>query len=62
MHRYLQGLMDPFVTLIEIQKLMYFMQEAGQPLSLKFVKHHYGSYAANLAHVLKTVAARAGHD
>ncbi|WP_287095234.1 macro domain-containing protein, partial [Mesorhizobium sp.] len=29
MHRYLGGLMDPFVTLIEVQKLMYFMQEAG---------------------------------
>jgi O-acetyl-ADP-ribose deacetylase (regulator of RNase III) len=55
MHRYLQGLMDPFVTLIEIQKLMYFMQEAGQPLRLNFVKHHYGPYAANLAHVLHRV-------
>jgi len=34
MHRYLGGLMDPFVTLLEIHKLMYFMQEAGQPLKL----------------------------
>jgi hypothetical protein len=25
MNRYLGGLMDPFVTLIEVQKLMYFM-------------------------------------
>jgi O-acetyl-ADP-ribose deacetylase (regulator of RNase III) len=55
MHRYLQGLMDPFVTLIEVQKLMYFMQEAGQPLALKYVKHHYGPYATNLAHVLHRV-------
>lgn len=55
MHRYLQGLMDPFVTLIEVQKLMYFMQEAGQPLRLKYVKHHYGPYARNLSHVLNTV-------
>jgi uncharacterized protein YwgA len=55
MHRYLQGLMDPFVTLIEVQKLMYFMQEAGQPLSLNYVKHHYGPYAANLAHVLHRI-------
>lgn len=55
MHRYLQGLMDPFVTLIEVQKLMYFMQEAGQPLRLKYVKHHYGPYAANLSHVLNAV-------
>jgi O-acetyl-ADP-ribose deacetylase (regulator of RNase III) len=55
MHRYLQGLMDPFVTLIEVQKLMYFMQEAGQPLRLQYKKHHYGPYAANLAHVLNKV-------
>ena len=55
MHRYLQGLMDPFVTLIEVQKLMYFMQEAGQPLRLTYVKHHYGPYAKNLSHVLNAV-------
>jgi O-acetyl-ADP-ribose deacetylase (regulator of RNase III) len=55
MHRYLQGLMDPFVTLIELQKLMYFMQEAGQPLRLNYVKHHYGPYATNLAHVLHRI-------
>ncbi|WP_244406181.1 type II toxin-antitoxin system antitoxin DNA ADP-ribosyl glycohydrolase DarG [Methylocella silvestris] len=42
MHRYLGGLMDPFVTLIEVQKLMYFMQEAGEPLRLNYIKHHYG--------------------
>lgn len=55
MHRYLQGLMDPFVTLIEVQKLMYFMQEAGQPLKLNYVKHHYGPYATNLSHVLNRI-------
>ena len=33
MHRYLGGLMDPFVSLLEVHKLMYFMQEAGEPLS-----------------------------
>ncbi|WP_299478664.1 macro domain-containing protein [uncultured Roseibium sp.] len=55
MNRYLQGLMDPFVTLIEVQKLMYFMQEAGQPLKLKYTKHHYGPYATNLSHVLNKV-------
>ena len=55
MHRYLGGLMDPFVTLIEVQKLMYFMQEAGQPLRLTYKKHHYGPYADNLRHVLKAV-------
>jgi O-acetyl-ADP-ribose deacetylase (regulator of RNase III) len=55
MNRYLKGLMDPFVTLIEVQKLMYFMQEAGQPLRLKYIKHHYGPYAKNLSHVLNAV-------
>lgn len=55
MHRYLGGLMDPFVTLIEIQKLMYFMQEAGEPLRLNYIKHHYGPYADNLSHVLHAV-------
>jgi O-acetyl-ADP-ribose deacetylase (regulator of RNase III) len=55
MHRYLAGLMDPFVSLLEIHKLMYFMQEAGQPLRLEYKKASYGPYAENLRHVLKTV-------
>ncbi|MGO9742929.1 MAG: macro domain-containing protein [Roseiarcus sp.] len=55
MNRYLAGLMDPFVTLIELQKLMYFMQEAGEPLRLNYVKHHYGPYADNLRHVLTKI-------
>ena len=54
-NRYLGGLLDPFVTLIELQKLMYFMQEAGQPLRLNYVKHHYGPYAENLRHVLTKI-------
>ena len=52
MHRYLLGLMDPFVTLLEIHKLMYFMQEAKEPLRLKFKKAYEGPYAENLRHVL----------
>ena len=55
MHRYLGGLMDPFVTLIEVQKLMYFMQESGEPLRLNYIKHHYGPYADNLRHVLTKI-------
>jgi len=54
-HRYLGGLLDPFVTLLEVHKLMYFMQEAGEPLRLKYVKAPYGPYAENLRHVLRTV-------
>ncbi|MFA5731636.1 MAG: macro domain-containing protein [Acidithiobacillus sp.] len=55
MQRYLGGLLDPFVTLLEVHKLMYFMQEAGEPLRLKYVKAPYGPYAENLRHVLKAV-------
>lgn len=55
MDRYLRGLMDPFVTLIEVQKLMYFMQAAGEGLRLNYVKHHYGPYAENLRHVLRRI-------
>lgn len=55
MHRYLGGLLDPFVTLLEIHKLMYFMQMAGQPLQLHYQKGHYGPYAKNLSHVLRAI-------
>lgn len=52
MSRYLGGLLDPFVTLLEVHKLMYFMQEAGEPLRLTYRKAPYGPYAENLRHVL----------
>ncbi len=55
MDRYLSGLMDPFVSLLEVHKLMYFMQEAGQPLKLNYTKARYGPYAENLRHVLNKV-------
>ncbi|MBP6014169.1 MAG: macro domain-containing protein [Alphaproteobacteria bacterium] len=54
-NRYLGGLLDPFVTLLEVHKLMYFMQEAGQRLRLSYSKAHYGPYAENLRHVLRAV-------
>ncbi|HEX3534610.1 MAG TPA: macro domain-containing protein [Gemmatimonadaceae bacterium] len=53
--RYLAGLLDPFVSLLEIHKLMYFMQEAGEPLRLRIVKGHYGPYVENLRHVLREI-------
>lgn len=37
---------------IEVQKLMYFLQEAGEPLKLRYTAHLYGPYADNLRHVL----------
>lgn len=55
MSRYLEGLLDPAITLLEIHKLMYFMQEAGEQLRLKYRKAHYGPYAENLRHVLNAI-------
>jgi len=53
--RYLRGLLDPFVTLLEVHKLMYFMQSAGEELNLRYAKGLYGPYAENLRHVLKAI-------
>ena len=55
MNRYLSGLLDPFVTLLEVHKLMYFMQEAGERLRLRYAKAPYGPFAENLSHVLRKV-------
>jgi len=55
MVRYLTAVLDPFVSLLEIHKLMYFMQEAGERLNLKYEKGTYGPYATNLRHVLSLV-------
>lgn len=55
MQRYLDGMLDPFITLLEVHKLMYFLQEAGEPLKLKYSAYRYGPYAENLRHVLKTL-------
>ncbi len=55
MERYLRGLLDPFVTLLEVHKLMYFMQAAGEPLRLTYKKGPYGPYAENLRHLLHKI-------
>ena len=55
MDRYLAGLLDPFVSLLEIHKLMYFMQLTSEPLKLRFTKAPYGPYAENLRHVLQAI-------
>ncbi|HCX34012.1 MAG TPA: Appr-1-p processing protein [Rhodocyclaceae bacterium] len=55
MNRYLAGLLDPFLTLLEVHKLMYFAQEAGEPLRLRFAAGPYGPYAENLRHVLHAI-------
>ena len=41
------------LTLIEIHKLLYFLQEAGEPLRLRYTKGTYGPYADNLRFVLQ---------
>jgi len=41
------------ITNLEIQKLMYFLQVAGEPLRLKFEKQKYGPYTNQLHHVLQ---------
>jgi O-acetyl-ADP-ribose deacetylase (regulator of RNase III) len=55
MARYLDGLLDPCVTLLEVHKLMYLMQEVGEPLNLHYSKGTYGPYAVNLRHVLNAI-------
>lgn len=37
---------------IEVQKLAYFLQQAGENLSLNFTKHTYGPYSEELRHAL----------
>ena len=42
-------------TLLEVQKLAYFLQVAGEPLRLRFRPEYYGPYAANLNKVLEVI-------
>ncbi len=55
MDRYLGALMDTSISLLEVHKLMYFLQASGEPLRLRYVKGPYGPYAENLRHVLQAV-------
>lgn len=45
--------MEYGLSSIEMQKLAYFLEKAGQPLDLEFVKQSYGPYSDKLRHVLK---------
>jgi uncharacterized protein YwgA len=42
-------------SLLEVQKLTYFLQAAGEDLKLGFQKYQYGPYAENLNHVLQRI-------
>lgn len=55
MNRYLAALMDPSISLLEVHKLMYFLQAAGEPLRLRYVKAPFGPHAENLRHVLRDI-------
>jgi O-acetyl-ADP-ribose deacetylase (regulator of RNase III) len=52
MNRYLSPGYEYLLTLLEVYKLAYFMQAAGQRLRLKFEAGPYGPYADNLRHLL----------
>ena len=43
------------LALLEIQKLGYFLQMAGEPLKLEFQKQRYGPYSEVLHHVLQRI-------
>ena len=49
----LYGIPGYRLTMLEIQKLAYFLQIAGEPLRLQYIKEKYGPYANNLNHVLQ---------
>lgn len=51
MHQYVK--FSYRLTLLEIQKLAYFLQEAGEPLRLNYQAQVYGPYAHNLNKVLE---------
>ena len=51
--RHLRAGLDPMITLLEVHKLMYFMQHAREPLKLDFVKESHGPYATNLRHLMR---------
>jgi len=40
------------LSLLEVHKLLYFLQSAGEPLKLRYAKGSYGPYADNLRQVL----------
>ena len=43
------------LSMLEVQKLAYFAQAAGEPLKLDFVKGPYGPYAETVNHVLQAM-------
>ncbi|HEY3448104.1 MAG TPA: macro domain-containing protein [Myxococcales bacterium] len=55
MGQYLETGYDYRLSLLEVQKLAYFLQEAGQALRLQFRPHFYGPYADDLRKALRNI-------
>ncbi len=47
--------MEYSLNRLEVQKLVYFLEQAGEDLKLEFVKEQYGPYSNKLKHVLITM-------
>ena len=55
MARYGETGYDYRLSLLEVQKLAYFLQEAGENLRLDYRAHHFGPYADNLRKALRNM-------
>lgn len=55
MGRYMETDYDYRLSLVEVQKLAYFLQLAGESLRLEYRAHHYGPYADNLRKALRNI-------
>lgn len=55
MGQYVETGYDYRLSLVEVQKLAYFLQEAGEPLRLDFRPHYFGPYADNLRKALRNL-------
>jgi O-acetyl-ADP-ribose deacetylase (regulator of RNase III) len=55
MGKYLATGYDYRLSLVEVQKLTYFLQAAGEQLNLDYQAHHYGPYADNLRKALRNM-------
>jgi O-acetyl-ADP-ribose deacetylase (regulator of RNase III) len=50
-----QRALDYTLTRIEVQKLVYFLEEAGEPLNMNFEVAQFGPYSRTLEHALKAL-------
>lgn len=55
MGRYVETDYDYRLSLVEVQKLAYFLQLAGEKLRLEYRAHHYGPYADTLRKALRNI-------